>query len=143
MKNLELVTVSNILTWGKLDIEALEDIMTIARDTFNIYTSEIEQYIEEYVFDTKDIESWFVATLQLISNEIYTILEEHIEENNIDYLLDILQTDRDNSYVYFNYMCSSYENSELLDQIYCLETQEEIIQKGVEILEELYKNENI
>jgi len=130
-----MLELKDVLNWGSLDIEALNELIEKA-ELLEIYPEDIREYIENNYMNVTDINSWFHGVMSLmfykIVNTIRNILDEDDEEHRE--LLNKLQEWEDDFSPYINYLDSWFNNP--LDEIdwKSVETSEDLINKVIEIL---------
>ena len=130
-----------ILGWGSLDVEYLENTM----EEFNIRTEEIIDEVESLCLNKHDINSYIYATLYIGANQIKEELINRVKDfpNIINFLENDIEVNWENEIqdfdegIYTNYLASGFDSilSDIkYDRIGIL-TEDEIIVILAEILD--------
>ena len=115
-----MLNLTDILEWGYFDIKELNTRMEQA-STWDIYNTDIIDYIEGINGDKTNINTWIYSTINLTFYKVIEALREHIVDaidgedeqlQDIEYYIDNLE---DEFSPYINYMDSWYSN--ILDNI--------------------------
>ena len=115
-----MINLTDILEWGYFDIKELNTRMEQA-STWDIYNTDIIDYIEGINGDKTNINTWIYSTINLTFYKVIEALREHIVDaidgedeqlQDIEYYIDNLE---DEFSPYINYMDSWYSN--ILDNI--------------------------
>lgn len=125
-----MLDLTDILGWGSLDVEKLEEYLEIAQK-FNIDIYDIREDIKGYGGDITDINSWFYSVINFIFNNVMDEVEKSTDDKTILEKVDEL---RNNFSPYINYMDSWFDN--FLDNIDLNQDKENIIKDVIKYLQE-------
>jgi uncharacterized coiled-coil DUF342 family protein len=133
-----MLDLTDVLGWGSLDIEKLEEYLKIAKK-FGVTIDDIREEIQETFRysageegDIADINNWFYVAIHEI---FYAIMDEVRNVTEDEEILKKIEELENNFNPYINYMDSWFNN--LLDEIDFTKDKEEIIE---EVIRELRAN---
>lgn len=127
-----MLTVKDILDWGELDVQVLENWLNVA-EKFGITLNEIKEELKNDEMDITDINSWYYMTMYLITEAITDEIFEVTEGN--EEIMEKANKLTFNFKPYINYADSHFNN--ILDEIDFAKNKEEIVN---EVIKKLRRN---
>lgn len=121
-----MLTVKDILDWGELDVQVLENWLNVA-EKFGITLDEIKEELEHEEMDKTDINSWYYMTMYLITEAITDEIFEVVDGD--ERIMEKANKLTFNFEPYINYMASHFNN--ILDEVDFTKDKEEIIEEVI------------
>ena len=121
-----MLTVKDILDWGELDVQVLENWLNVA-EKFGITLDEIKEELEHEEMDKTDINSWYYMTMYLITEAITDEIFEVVDGD--ERIMEKANKLTFNFEPYINCMDSHFNN--ILDEVDFTKDKEEIIEEVI------------